>query len=167
MILRKNQIIIFFITMLTYVACSDDPTSAPIAENRLETMSEIDKMSLNSSEIVFADSIRKDVYAINFDKTDTFIEGKSFDVLIRYGTSSSCDQDLFIFNNKTSHWDQLGFWPDVVVCLGVITTQRHLLSTISLPIDNFINSEGKVLVKYSTGYFTISGRIFKVSEDYF
>ena len=159
--------IILLLLALTNIACSDDPTSASLIYDRLETMSETDKRALNSSEIIFADSIGEDIYTINFGKTDTFIEGKTFDVLIRYGTFSSCDEDLFIFNNNTSHWDQLGFRPDVYICMGVLTTQRRLLSTISLPIDNFIDSEGKVKVKYSLAYERISGRIFEVSADYF
>lgn len=165
--LRKNQIIILLSTTLTYIACSDDPTSAPITYDRLETMSETDKMSLDSSEIIFADSIGEDIYTINFGNTDTFIEGKTFDVLIIYKTLSTCDEDVFIFNNNSSYWDQLGFRPDVNVCGSAIWTQRHLLSTISLPIDKFIDSEGKVLVKYSLAYYRTSGRIFEVSADYF
>ena len=159
--------IILLLLALTNIACSDDPTSASLIYDHLETMSATDKMALNSSKIIYADSIGEEIHTINFSKTDTFIEGKTFDVLIRYITFSSCDEDLFIFNNNTSHWDQLGFRPDVYGCLGVITTQRHLLSTISLPIDNFIDSESKVKVKYSLAYYRISGRIFEVSADYF
>ena len=159
--------IILLLLALTNIACSDDPTSASLIYDHLETMSATDKMALNSSEIIFTDSIGEDIYTINFGKTDTFIEGKTFDVLIRYGTFSSCDEDLFIFNNNTSHWDQLGFRPDMYVCTGGFSKQKHLLSEISFHIENFIDSEGKVKVKYSLAYERISGRIFEVSADYF
>ena len=73
---------------------------------------------------------------------------------------------MFIFNNNTLQWEQLGFRPVVYLCTQAITQQRHLLSTNNFPIENFIDSEGKVRLKYRSPYW-IGGMIFEVSPDYF
>lgn len=162
----KNPIIILLLT-LTFTACSDEPTTAPVSYNRLEAINITDKIVLSSSEIISADSIAVDVYSINFGNSNTFIEGKILDVSIMYVTASSCDEDVFILNNKTLQWDQIGFRPDVYTCFAVLTEHRHLLSTNNFLAENFIDSEGKVLMKYSGPNYGIGGRIFEVAPDYF
>ena len=161
----KNQIIILLLTLI-FTACSDEPTTAPVSYTRLGTVNITDKIVLSSSEIISADSIAVDVYSINFGNSNTFIEGKTLDVSIMYGTPSSCDEDVFILNNKTLQWDQIGFRPDVYTCFAVLTEQRYLLSTNNLLAEDFIDSGGKVLMNYSGFNHGIGGRIFEVSTDY-
>lgn len=161
----KKLILILFLT-LTQIGCSDNPTSAPIDYNRLESVSITEKIVLSSSDFIIADSVKENVFSIDFGKTKTFLEGKTSDISITYITSSSCDQDLFIFNYKKSKWRQLGFLPDVGVCFDAFTTQSHLLSTNNFFTKNFINSEGKVLIRYDTGHYQIGGIILKLSSDY-
>ena len=163
---QKKPIIILLFT-LTYFSCSGEPTAAPIEYNTLGTMNITDKIVLSSSEFINADSVKENIYIVNFGKTDTFIEGKTLDVSVSYTTPTSCDKEVFIFNNITSQWDQLGFQPSAGVCFDAISRQRHLLSTINFFTENFIDSKGKVLIKYSRPNYGIGGKIFEVSSDYF
>ena len=164
--LRNNRIIYLLFT-LAFVACSDGPTSAPINHFSLSTVSIIDKIVLSSSKFLDAELIEKNTYTLNFDKSKLFIEEKALDVSITYLTSSGCDVDVFIFNHKTLQWNQLGFSPTGAFCTAVFTKQSHLLSTFDLLIENFIDSEGKMLLKFSKHNYGIGGRIFEVSQDYF
>ncbi len=161
--MNSIKLTITFLFALMFIRCSGNP----LIHNRLETMSETDKMSLDSSEIILADSIGKNLYKVNLSNSLAFIEGEVFDVLIMYTTSTTCDKDVFIYNNRASHWDQLGFSPGARACGAAFTIQRHLLSTLSLSIDDFLDSEGNVLVTYNSALSRISGRLFGVSQDYF
>ena len=164
--LRKHQIIYLLFT-LAFVACSDGPTSAPINYTTLSTVSITDKIVLSSSDYLSADPIEKIIYTVNFGKSKPLIEGKTLDVSITNRTSSRCDVDMFIFNYKTLQWNQLGFSPTGGGCADAFKLQSHLLSTIDLHIMNFIDSGGKMLLRYSNHNYGMGGRIFEVSQDYF
>ena len=163
--LRKNQIIILLFA-LTFAACSDGPTSAPVDYNSLAAVGITDKIVLSSSDYLSADSVGEDIYTINFGNSNTFVNGKILDVSISYGTPHVCDVDLFIFNNNTFRWSQSGFRPDVEGCLTAGGSDSHLLSTRNFLIESFIDNEGMMLLRSKRAYL-IGGRIFEVSQDYF
>ena len=88
------------------------------------------------------------------------------DFELTYWTSSSCDEDVWVYNFRERRWDQIGFSPGPgIMCLTVITEQGHLFSARGLQARDYLDKDLEMRVKGS-----VSGpkvRALKINPDYF
>jgi len=88
------------------------------------------------------------------------------DFELTYWTSSSCDEDVWLYNSKKQKWDQIGFSPGPGIgCFTVITEQGHLFSARGLQARDYLDKDLEMRVKGSVSGPKI--RALKINPDYF
>lgn len=88
------------------------------------------------------------------------------DFELTYWTSSSCDEDVWVYNSRKQKWDQIGFSPGPgIMCLTVITEQGHLFSARGLQARDYLDKDLEMRVKGSVSRPKV--RALKINPDYF
>lgn len=87
------------------------------------------------------------------------------DLELSYWTSSSCDEDVWVYNFRTLNWDKIGFDPGPdVMCLCVIVEQCHLFSARRLQAEDYLNEHNHLKIRGDVG--TPKVRALKINPDY-
>ena len=87
-----------------------------------------------------------------FDLTGVALveDGEFNDFEITYGTPSSCDRDVWVFNNRLQTWDQIGFSPPAgVACLAHPSRHGHLFSAKGLEAEDYLDENSVLLARVS------------------
>ncbi|TET26648.1 MAG: hypothetical protein E3J76_00095 [Candidatus Aminicenantes bacterium] len=153
-----GTIIFFFL----FYACTDDssspynPQTIYIDEPIVLEVSAFLSASVNwQGDFVF------DFNGVILVQTDAYN-----DFELTYWTSSSCDEDVWVYNFRKRRWDQIGFSPGPgIMCFTVITEQGHLFSARGLEAKDYLEEDLEMRVKGS-----VSGpkvRALKINPDYF
>lgn len=153
-----GTIIFFFL----FNACTDD-SSSPYNP---QTTYIDDPIVLEVSTFLSAGVNWLGDFVFNFNHTTLVLTGAYNDFELTYWTSSSCDEDVWIYNYRKQKWDQIGFSPGPGIgCFLVITEQCHLFSARGLQPRDYLDEGWEMRVRGA-----VSGpkvRALKINPDYF
>jgi len=153
-----GTIIFFFL----FYACTDD-LSSPYNP---QTTYIDDPIVLEVSTFLSAGVNWQGDFVFDFTHITLVQTGAYNDFELTYWTSSSCDEDVWVYNFRKRGWDQIGFSPGPgIMCLTVITEQGHLFSARGLEAKDYLDEDLEMRVKGS-----VSGpkvRALKINPDYF
>lgn len=103
---------------------------------------------LKVSEPVSARVVSEEEFIFDLSFTPLVQSGEYNDFELTYQTSSSCDEDVWVFNFRTLTWDQIGFTPPPgIMCLCVITEHGHLFSARGFRASNYLSLERQIKVR--------------------
>lgn len=111
-----------------------------------------DQILLDSSGEITPSNSYGDTCEYDVSGVDLIQSGEYNDFDFTYITPSSCDRDVFVYNNNQDQWDQLAFDPPPgTFCAAVPTEQEHLFSSRGFSAGDYVNIQGKILIRRGCG----------------
>jgi hypothetical protein len=92
-------------------------------------------------------AVEPGIYAFDLAKLEPVDSGTFNELFLSYWTTASCDYDVFVFNNRTRLWDQIGFEPSSPFCFDVPTLHGHLFSSNGLGAEDYVNDDYELLIQ--------------------
>jgi len=126
-----------------------------------------DPVLLDSSGEITTSNSYGDTCEYDVSGVDLIQSGEYNDFDFTYITPSSCDRNVFVYNNNLDQWDQLAFDPPPgTFCAAVPTEQEHLFSSRGFTADDYVNIQGKLLIRWGFEYCGII-RALSVNPRYY
>lgn len=106
---------------------------------------------LESSDKILSSRINQSEYSIDLSNIEMVKNNRYNDFEISYGTPSSCDENVWIYNYKNAMWDQIGFKRVHEVCLMMPTMQVHFLSSRGFTAKDYVDSTLQMMFRCEWG----------------
>jgi hypothetical protein len=120
---------------------------------------------LKASEPVSPIQVTQGEFIFDLSNDPLVQKGECNDFEVTYQTSSSCDENVWVYNYIKQSWDQIGFVPEPGTgCLAVLATQGHLLSARGLKAQNYWNEKFQMKLKGGSGNPKL--RALRINPEY-
>jgi len=157
------------ISQILVVGCNKKnlATQIVLPEEHIPQSTFIDEpILLDLSDPIEPYTVKGDTFYLSFQNINLVKNGTYNDFDVEYVTSSSCDEEVFVYNYWTKSWDQLSYAPSGNVgCISLFWYQHHLFSARGL--KNFwayLSNQSQMKL---TGKITdLKVRALEINPDY-
>jgi hypothetical protein len=132
---------------LLLAGCADEVTS-PHRNFALPGASYIDEpVILESSDGVGPSDQTGDIYTFDLSHVPMVADSTYDELVVSYGTGTSCDEDVWVFNGTTERWDQVGYSVSWMVCLQAFSSHSHWLGEAGCNCKEHVSESRQVRVR--------------------
>ena len=127
----------FLFFLLT--GCEEKTTRPPIIDGSPHVSDIRDDIVVTASEPVSGVELQ-DIYTVDLSNDPLVLSDEYDDILVTYGTSTLCDENVLMYNYETHSFLQIGFRPPPgTPCPTALGTKRWLFSAADQEIDGYVS----------------------------
>lgn len=130
--LKSSTFFLILVFSLALLSCDMGPVSVLDVIGSRDGTYVNEPIILEASEPQNSVQSGQDEYVCDLSRVGLVTSHSANDFEISYGTPSSCDEDVYVFNYRTESWTQIGFNPAGMGCAQEPRTQYHLFSSMGL-----------------------------------
>lgn len=146
--------------------CSKDDSPSTFHDPSTEQVMFIDEpIVLEKSEYILQTRLDSNIATFDIAAVPLVQQGTFNDIEISYGTSSSCDVDVSIYNQRKQEWDRLAY-AVIGPCLTIPSWHGHLLSTKGFKAREYIGLDSRLRIRLPGPGGNLKIRFLRLHEQY-
>jgi hypothetical protein len=159
-----SVIVIFFLIQLVLAGC--EKKVLPPQANPLRITFIDEPIVFEMSDTIQALEDKRPDYVFDLSDVPLVKSGNYNEFFVIYDTPSSCEEDVFLYNNSTRLWDQIAFSDPInLICLDIIGLYSHLGSAHRLCLDNYLSAD--TLLKLHARVYNPELQVLKLNPNYY